>query len=154
MSSPYSAELRESGRTLMRHILQLQGAAQSPGSASSEPGAATRSASDQPAGSASHALRPVFRALQAGEQRIEGGLERIECPPGGAAVFHLRTAGGPISAAAARMAEVEFITYRDDLSGNVRCGPLDAALPVYLTWRPGSGAADGRMAIAIEFLRK
>jgi hypothetical protein len=154
MSSPYSAELRESGRTLMRHILQLQGAAQSQGSRSSEPAAAPSSASDRTEGPATQALRPAFRALQAGEQRIEGGLERIECPPGGSAVFHLRTAGGPISAAAARMAEVEFITYRDDLSGSVRCGALDAALPVYLTWRPGSGAADGKMAIAIEFLPK
>ena len=151
MSPAYPPAVRESARNLMRQVLQLQTAAQSSNVPSTEPGAAARSTAEGPAPSDPS---PVFRLLQAGEQRIEGVLERIECRAGGVAVFHLRTSAGPASATAAGLAGVDFITYRDDLSGSVGCGPLKTPMSVYLTWRAGSGPPDARLAVAIEFLPK
>ena len=48
-------------------------------------------------------------------------------------------------ARAPTMAQVEFITYRDDVSGNISCGTLKEPMPVYVTWRPGT---DGKTARA------
>ena len=58
-----------------------------------------------------------------------------------------------VTAAAPKMAEVEFITHRTDLKGNVSCGPVSPTLPVYVTWRPGT-AEGSKVVVAIEFLPK
>ena len=68
--------------------------------------------------------RPVFRGLQAGEERVEAVLERIECLRGGGGVFHLKAGGVGVTVTSPRMDDVDHITYRDDLSGKVECGPL------------------------------
>lgn len=96
-------------------------------------------------------LEPAFRPLEAGEQRLEGTLERIACAAGGAVTFHLRTATGAETLQAPKFDAVDLITFRDDLSGRVGCGPLKAAMPVYATWRPGDRPGT-RIAVAIEFL--
>jgi len=95
--------------------------------------------------------RPVFRDLKPGEQRLEGTLERIECAAGGSAVFHVKSGAAIVTASAPKMAEVEFITYRDDLKGNVSCGPVTPPLAVYVTWRPGTTEGN-KVVIAVEFL--
>jgi tetratricopeptide (TPR) repeat protein len=168
MSGAYGPEVRESARSLMGYIVRMETAAQNlsvPADAATSDSPDGRRSPDEsipsaaatsnvPSGDVPAALRPVFRELQAGEERIEGILERIECGAGGSAVFHIKTATGPSRAAARRMADVEFITYRDDLRGNVSCGPLKPPLPVYLTWRSHTQKADGRLAVAIEFLPK
>lgn len=143
--------IRESARSLMAYIAQLESAArpQSPDSNTTAPPAVDPSTAPSPPAS----ISPVFRDLKAGEQRIEGLLARIECSRG-AAVFHVRTAEGPARASAARMTDVDFITYRDDLSGSVGCGPMKPPMAVYLTWRTDSGKPDTKLAIAIEFLPK
>jgi hypothetical protein len=94
----------------------------------------------------------VFRRLEAGEQRLEGMLEQIECR-GASAVFHVRAVDGLVRLTAPRMSEVDFITYRDDVSGAIACGPLATPLRVYVAWKPGS-TSDARVAVAIEFLPK
>ena len=66
-------------------------------------------------------------------------------------MFHLRTGTGPARAAAPKMTAVEFITYREDLTGSVACGPLKSPAPVYLTWRAGTNAEE-KVAVAVEFL--
>jgi hypothetical protein len=99
-------------------------------------------------------FRPIFREIQTGEERMEAVLERIECVASGTIVFHIRTASGAGRMPALRMADVEFITYRDDLSGNVSCGPLKPPLAVYLTSRSDAGKPDTQIAVAIEFLPK
>ncbi len=53
---------------------------------------------------------------------------------------------------AAKFDAVDFITYRDDLSGSINCGPIKDPLRVYVTWRPGVTGV--RTVIAIEFLPK
>jgi tetratricopeptide (TPR) repeat protein len=154
MTPAQSPPLREAARSVMRYILQLQAAAQLQSPRAAEPGSAAPPVTESSTAPDAKWSRPVFRKLQAGEQRIDGVLERIECRVGGLAVFFLRTAAGPASAAAAALDEVDFISYRDDLSGSVTCGPLNAPLPVYLTWRPGSEPPDAKVAIAVEFLPK
>ena len=97
--------------------------------------------------------KPLFRDIEAGEQRVEGTLERIVCPAGAPVVFHVRTATGADTFQAAKFEAVDFITYRDDLSGALTCGPLKEPMPVYVTWRQGT-APLARQAVAIEFLPK
>jgi hypothetical protein len=95
-------------------------------------------------------LRPAFRPLQPGEQRLDGILERIDCPAGKAAVFHVRTATESIDLEAP-MAEVQFVTFRDDLTGGVTCGPR-VAMRVYATWRDGTSSRHEKVVVAVEFL--
>ena len=77
MSPAYPPAVRESARNLMRNILRLQ--TQSSGG-STEPGAAVPSAAEGTAPAPSEPS-PIFRVLQAGEQRLEGVLEahRVPC---------------------------------------------------------------------------
>jgi hypothetical protein len=48
------------------------------------------------------------------------------------------------------MGDVEFLSYRDDLTGGVSCGPREP-LPVYVTVRE---ATPKPVVVAVEFLRK
>jgi len=92
----------------------------------------------------------AYRALKPGEQRLEGTLERIDCAAGKPAVFHVRT---PVDLVQLRgeMAEVQFITFRDDLTGGVTCGPR-VPMRVYATWRDGE--SHEKVVVAVEFLPK
>jgi hypothetical protein len=97
---------------------------------------------------------PDFRPVQAGEQRIEGLLERIDCPPDGPARFVVRDASGVRSLAVSRIADVDFISYRADLTGGVQCGPFKEPMRVYVTVREEPAPARDRVVVAIEFLPK
>jgi hypothetical protein len=99
-------------------------------------------------------LIPVFRQVQPGEQRIEGVLERIDCPPGAPALFMVRDASGLTAVAVARMADVDFISYRGDLTGGVSCGPFKDPMGVYVTWREGPPPGRQKTVVAVEFLPK
>src|SRR5262245_3528952 len=150
LTPAYPANVRDSARRYLGFISSIEatGAASSarpPGGLSLNTTVTTIRNDPEPE------TRPVYRELKPGEQRFMGTLERIECAAGGSAVFHVKSGADIVTAAAPKMADVEFITYRTDLKGNVSCGPVSPALPVYVTWRPG--AADGsKVAIAIEFL--
>jgi hypothetical protein len=150
LTPAYPANVRESARRYLGFIssIEASGAARSArptGGLSLNTTVTTIRDEPEPV------TRPVFRDLKPGEQRFEGTLERIECAAGGSAVFHVKSGADLVTAAAPKMADVEFITYRTDLKGNVSCGPLSPALPVYVTWRPGV-AEGSKVAIAIEFL--
>ena len=51
------------------------------------------------------------------------------------------------------MAEVEFVTFRDDLTGGVTCGPR-VPMRVYATWHEGSSPRHEKVVVAVEFLPK
>jgi hypothetical protein len=99
-------------------------------------------------------LVPIFRTVQAGEQRIEGVLERIDCPGGAPVRFMVREASGLTPIQVARMADVDFISYRDDLTGGVSCGPFKEPMRVYVTVREGPMPAREKTVVAVEFLPK
>jgi hypothetical protein len=56
------------------------------------------------------------------------------------------------TARAAKFEDVDFITYRDDLTGSLVCAPLKMPMPVYLTYRASGPDGTVRSVIAIEFL--
>ena len=94
---------------------------------------------------------PDFRVVQPGEDRSEGTLERIDCA-NGKATFRLREASaGPL---VGQLRDVDFIAYRDDLSGGITCGPLAQPMHVYVTWRAGSQPGSDKTVVAVEFLPK
>jgi hypothetical protein len=97
-------------------------------------------------------FQPAYRVLRTGEQRLEGTLERIDCPVGKPAVFVVRTSLDVVQLEG-RMAEVEFVTFRDDLAGGVTCGPR-VPMRVYATWREGSSPRHEKVVVAVEFLPK
>jgi hypothetical protein len=96
-------------------------------------------------------VRPVYRDTKAGETRLEGVLESIECVTGKGITFHVSAGGNVERFIVPAFDGIEFITYRKDLAGNIGCGPLKPAMAVYLTWRAGS-TPGARVPVAIEFL--
>jgi len=97
-------------------------------------------------------FKPAYRVVQSGEQRLEGTLERIDCVQGRPAVFRVRTSSDVVELEGA-LAEVQFITFRDDLTGGVTCGPR-VPMRVYATWREGASERHERVLVAVEFLPK
>ena len=157
MSVAYPPSVREPARDLMRYVLEREASDQKRPAADLP--ATVASTTDAPATDAdakppAEDFRAIFRDLKDGEQRMKGLLERIECRARGAATFHIRTDAGVEAVIASRMTDVEFISYRDDLTGSVTCGPLKPALPVMVSWRVDPVRKDVKMATAIEFLPK
>jgi len=71
--------------------------------------------------------RMLYRALKAGEQRVEGLLRRIECPPGRPVAFVLQLPDKtPAKYAAPTLGSVEFIAHTPSFRGPVSWRP-DAA---------------------------
>ncbi len=102
-------------------------------------------------------VRPIFRTVEAGEQRTEGMLERITCGAKGA-LLEVRSDGALVKFAVPRLDQVDFISYRRSLTGAVACGARPPADHVYVTWRddessPAGQGTKGR-AVAVEFLPK
>lgn len=150
IDGPYIAQIRDHAKTLMGEIPQLEAAWASARLA----GVAPLPISGDRPGVPAAAGRPVFRELQPGEERVEGVLERIECLRGGGAVFHVKAGGNAVAVTSPKMDDVDHITYRDDLTGKVECGPLKPPMAVYVTWRPATAKSHARTAVAIEYLPK
>jgi hypothetical protein len=160
MTPVYPEEVRNTARRLMGGLVELDRAV-SGGPGSTAPSGRSRSVGvpdadeGKPHDTAGQGrLIPVFRQVQAGEQRIEGILERIDCPPGAPARFMVRDASGLTAVAVARMADVDFISYRGELTGGVSCGPLKEPMRVYVTWKGGAAPAQEKVVVAVEFLPK
>jgi hypothetical protein len=148
VEGPYTSQTRDAAKTLMEEIPHLEAAWASARFATA---AAPPIGGDKPRGPEAPA-RPVFRELQAGEERFEGVLERIECLRGGAGVFHLQAGGVAVTVTSPKMDDVDHITYRDDLLGKVGCGPLIQPMAVYVTWRPATDKSRVKIVVAIEYL--
>jgi hypothetical protein len=94
--------------------------------------------------------KTIYRALKQGEQRVEGLLRRIECPPGRPVTFVLNLADNkPARYSAPSLQSVDFIAHTADFRGPVSCGGKTPPERVYLTW-----ASSGRTTrvVAVEFL--
>ena len=152
LTPAYPANVRDSARRFLGTIASVENSmaqrnAAAAGGLGVKTTVATRTDVPEPV------VRPLFREMKSGEERLEGTLERIDCTADGAPTFSVRTATEVVKAGAAKFADVEFLTYRNDLKGNISCGPVTPALPVYLTWRAGA-TAGSRLAVALEFLPK
>lgn len=94
---------------------------------------------------------PVYRELKAGETRVEGLLQRVECPGGKPVTFTMRVAEKPERFEAPSLGAVEYIAYTPDFKGPMSCGGRGRGDRVMLTWRQ---AGKVRRAVAVEFLPK
>jgi hypothetical protein len=100
--------------------------------------------------STSSAEKPVYRELRQGEQRVEGLLQRVECPTGGPVTFVVKLKDRVAKYSAARLDAVEYIAYTADFKGPMSCGGRGRGDPVYLTWKTVGKA---QRVVAIEFPR-
>jgi hypothetical protein len=149
----YPPNVREAAQRALQSLEQAQSAAAAAAAADRDTAAPASSDRETDGAAQPGAVQHVFRRLEQGEQRFEGTLQNIECS-GRAVVFHVTTSDGPMVARAPTMAQVEFITYREDLSGKIGCGTLKQPIQVYLTWRPSPDGKTERLAVAVEFLPK
>jgi len=96
---------------------------------------------------------PALRPMQPGENRVFGRLTAIQCAANGGVVVVVRTPeGASLKAHAAKFNQIDLITYRDDLRGDVRCGARPAADPVLLTFTPDPNSTNSGKAVAVEFM--
>jgi hypothetical protein len=170
MSPLYPDDVRSGARRLMGGLValeqSLQGRGPSDAAAATTAGAAATAAStgpsrsvavpdiegDKPRTTGAPRFRPNLRQLQPGEQRLDGMLEQIDCAPGKPAVLRVRT-GSEVVELEAQMAQVQFVAYRDDLTGGVSCGKR-TPMHVYATWREGTTPRHEKVVVAVEFLPK
>jgi tetratricopeptide (TPR) repeat protein len=162
MSGRYPESVRDRARLLMGQAVTFEQrereyAAQrdAPSAPAPPPGGA---ASAAPGAGEEPTVRPIFRTIEAGEQRTEGILERITCAAPGA-MLEVRSDGILLKFAVSRLDQVDFISYRQSLTGAIGCGVRTPPDHVYVTWRGGdtvSPAAHGTTgrAVAVEFLPK
>jgi hypothetical protein len=161
MSGAYQPAVRESARSLMGYIVQAEQRRQAGNRDDAAPSPTASDRKSVPVPGVDNHTRPTgerklfvadYRPLQAGEQRYDGMLERIDCASG-RATFRVSDAGAP-GPFVGQLREIDFIAYRDDLSGGVACGVLPQPMHVYITWRPKSPAGAQQPVVAVEFLPK
>ena len=95
--------------------------------------------------------KTIYRELKPGEQRVEGLLQRVECPAGRPVTFILKVATGVAKYQAPRLDAVDYIAHTPSFRGPMSCGGRMPGDPVYLTWKTVAGAP---RVIAVEFLPK
>jgi hypothetical protein len=108
-------------------------------------------ASDQPRRVTPGALesKTVYREAKDGEEKVDGLLQRVECPTGRPVTFVLKVNDKPEKFEAPRLADVEYIAHTPDFKGPMSCGGRGAGDRVLLTWKK---AGTTRRVVAIEFL--
>jgi hypothetical protein len=148
MTALYPEPVRESARRLMVNVVELE-ARRSRGM--SPAGSAPPPDNAASAANAADPSKPLFRNLKPGEHRLEGTLENIECVTGKGITFRIKTGAESAVVTSPDFTSVDFISYRSDLKGSIQCGPVNPALPVYVTYRAGA-TTGSRVAVAIEFL--
>jgi len=143
--------VRNTAQSLLAYLGNLEASRQPRGT---RPAGASTPAPPKPEDRATPAppsgVTPTYRATKAGELRIEGTLDRIECPAKGGPIFHVRVGDVPTPLKATSFDAVDFITYRTDLTGSISCGPLKSPRRVYVTLRVADSGE--KLVIAIEFL--
>ena len=90
-----------------------------------------------------------LRKPRADEERAAGMLTDVDCASGGGLTLHVRINGQMSQFQAGRFQDIQFITYRDELRGNIRCGAHEPEDLVYITWRRTGSA---KTPVAVEFL--
>jgi tetratricopeptide (TPR) repeat protein len=97
------------------------------------------------------AALPQLRTPEAGEERIAGTLREIRCPSAAAPLaFVVEAHGASTTYEASSFEQVQFISYRADLTGQISCG-TQASPTVILTFTAGAAGRPAR-AVALEFV--
>src|SRR5215203_4205021 len=128
------AGVKGSAHELLAYIDRIESPAEGLARAAPDTGAAA--GTDTPAAAAlPPGYVPVFRETKAGETRKAAGLTRIDCTPTGL-TFTVAVKDSVLAFGAARFEDVEFLTYRQDLAGQVQCGARTPPDVVIVTYRP------------------
>ena len=98
---------------------------------------------------ASPAVKPVYRETKPGEERVEGLLQRVECPPGRPVMFTVKLPDRVARYYAPRLDAVDYIAHTPDFRGPMTCGGRMPGDPVFLTWKTVKNAPQ---VVAVEFL--
>ena len=93
--------------------------------------------------------KTVYREMKPGEERVEGLLQRVDCPPGRPVTFIMKLKDRVAKYQAPRLDAVDYIAHTPSFKGPMSCGGRMPGDPVYLTWKAVGGAP---RAIAVEFL--
>ena len=116
----------------------------------SAPGGGTASSVVETAGR--QRIVPALRPMQPGEKRVFGKLTAIQCAATGVVVVVRTPDGATLRAHATKFSQIDLITYRNDLRGDVQCGARAAADPVLLTFTPDANSTNSGTAVAVEFV--
>jgi tetratricopeptide (TPR) repeat protein len=96
-------------------------------------------------------VMPDLRVPQAGEERAFGVLVAIECPRGRVRLV-IMDGDRAMRVHAGSFEGVEFITYRNDLTGEISCGARKTQDPVLVTYRPAPADGSAGEVVAVEFV--
>jgi hypothetical protein len=97
----------------------------------------------------SSTVKPVYREMKPGEERVDGLLLRVDCPAGRPVTFAVKLKDRVVKYQAPRLDAVEYIAHTPDFKGPMSCGGRMSGDPVLLTWKT-VGAAP--RVVAVEFL--
>jgi len=97
----------------------------------------------------SPAAKPVYRELKRGEERVEGLLQRVECPAGRPVTFVVKLKDKVAKYQAPRLDAVEYFAHTADFKGPMMCGGRGPGDPVLLTWKTVKNLPH---VVAVEFL--
>jgi hypothetical protein len=70
----------------------------------------------------------------------------MDCGADTPATASVRVDGNVVRFTAQSLTAIEFLTYRADVGGSIRCGPRVPPDPVYVTWK------GDHVLVAVEFL--
>lgn len=131
---------------------EAQHAAPGPAGSAQAPSEAARSQARNGPSPLAPRFIPVFRSTKPGESRVHGTLVAIECGRGEIVLVTRTDQGVSLRAHASRFDDIEFISYRDDLKGQIKCGARTPADPVLLTFNPDPGSSTSGAVVAVEFV--
>jgi hypothetical protein len=94
-------------------------------------------------------VQPIYRETKPGEERVEGLLQRVECPPGRPVTFVMKLKDRVAKYQAPRLDAVDYIAHTPDFKGPMTCGGRRQGDPVFLTWKKAGAAPQ---VVAVEFL--
>jgi hypothetical protein len=97
----------------------------------------------------SPAAKPVYRELKPGEERVEGLLQRVECPTGRPVTFVVKLKDKVAKYQAPRLDAVEYFAHTADFKGPMMCGGRGPGDPVLVTWKTVKNVPH---VVAVEFL--
>lgn len=162
MAHGRTPDVRDNARRMMVSVVEYERASTPQSAGSNEPAEDDNSnaepAQPQDDATTSSTKRqkdtfvPAWRRTEPGEVRVFGRLVAIECGAAGVTLV-LRLGARALRITASSFERIDFISYRDDLKGQVTCAPRTPPDIVYVTWRgQDTGGSEIRTeAVAVEF---
>jgi len=97
-------------------------------------------------------LMLTLRKTESGESQVRGQFQAVECPAG-RILLVVSAAGRQMRFSTRGLADIDFISFRDDTPGGINCGGLSRAFPALVTYRTAAApqGTDG-IVVAVELL--